>query len=314
VKLLLRSAICLLAFGALYHAAIPYFPFDHQRGRAAGLAMADRNRARARAYLELAQPPKVVLVGTSISNVVGGLPDDWYNLAQAGGTPLTGLHVVARHQPRPEWVFIETNRIQHPPNHELVRELFDPRRRALLEHVPALRAHNRPSHVSLLLAKSLRAHGSSQMSASDREPRHSTVSASASQAILRANLELLAKEVPAAQLDARIDELEQLVETLGHQGVRVAFFEVPEHPDSYATPLRRQLRRNVGAAFPQSHYRWAPTTSAEEFSTSDGVHLDGGSSARFSEWLRTWAVSLPGWQRGDDEPASIAAHRTPAVR
>jgi hypothetical protein len=318
VKLVLRSAICLVVISTLYHAAIPHFPFDDRRGRTVGLAMADRNRARARAYLELAQAPKVVLVGTSISDALGGLPADWYSLAQAGGTPLTGLHIVAAQEPRPEWVFIETNRIQQTPDRELVSELFDPRRKALLEHIPALREHNRPSHVTLLIAKSLRRLGGrAEKSAPDLAQGRGEISARPNRAILRANLELLAKEVPAAQLQARIDELDGLIETLERHGTRVAFFEVPEHPASYATPLRRQLRQSVSDAFQPSNYLFAPTGAAEEFSTRDGVHLDGESGERFSDRLRVWAAHLPGWDReGEDakEPASIAAHPTSVIQ
>ena len=295
MTLLLRSTLCLLAFVALYHAAMPSFPSDHQDGRAAGLALADRNRARAREYLESKGRPVVVLVGSSITGVIRGLPENWHNLTQDGGTPLTGLQIVARHSPKPQWVFIETNRVQYAADAELVRELFDPRRKALLEQFPAFRERNRPSHIAMLLSKAARdrwsrsrgkapSDGAFSLPASAKGPNRD---------VLRANLNLLADEVPAAQLDARIEEFQSLIAALRLAGTRVAFIEVPEHPNAYATPLKRQLVRRMAQAFPASRYPWAPKGEPRHFATTDGIHLDAPSGRRFARKLSEWAIALP---------------------
>lgn len=305
MTLLLRSTVCLLAFCALYHAALPYFPFDYPDGRETGLALADRNRARARGYLESKTPPKVVLVGSSISAGLRGLPSDWYNVAQAGGTPLTGLRLVARHSPKPQWVLIETNRIQYPADGELLRELFDPRRRALHEQFPAFR--NRPSHIAMLLVKAARDRWS-PADGSDRPSSPRGTAGTAKHNVLQANLELLSEEMPAAQLEKRIEELKESIETLRVAGTRVAFVEVPEHPAAYATPLKRQLMRRMEEAFPDSLYPWAPRGDPSQFSTTDGVHLDEESGQRFAEQLRAWTETLPEWERDRNGPQTVASH------
>lgn len=305
MTLLLRSTVCLLAFCALYHAALPYFPFDHPDGRETGLALAERNRARARGYLESKTPPKVVLVGSSISAGLRGLPSDWYNVAQAGGTPLTGLRLVARHSPKPQWVLIETNRIQYPADGELLRELFDPRRRALHERFPAFR--NRPSHIAMLLVKAAR----DRWNPADESGRPSSPKGTAGTAkhnVLQANLELLSEEMPAAQLEKRIEELKESIETLRVAGTRVAFVEVPEHPAAYATPLKRQLMQRMEEAFPDSLYPWAPRGDPSQFSTTDGVHLDEESGQRFARQLRAWTETLPEWEGDRNGPQTVASH------
>jgi len=297
--LALRAGLCALGWTLLYHALLPWLPHEHPHGRAQGVANGDRNRARAERYLARRDPPRVVVVGTSIAARLPDLPDDWHTLAFDGGSPLTGLAILLRRPAarRPEVVVVETNRILGDVDRDLVDELFAPRRRWLAERLPGLRADNRPSQVALATARAVRTALTGGVSEADRV-RVPSARPDLREAMVARNLAALAESVPATWLEPRIDTLRRQVDELRRGGVRVVLAEMPEGRRSERSPLRRQLRARLARVFPPGESDWLPRPapgddSGPGWATTDGVHLAPESAERYARHVREWLQREP---------------------
>ncbi len=225
--------------------------------------------------------PDIVLVGSSIAF---RLKEEYFatpglrNLALAGGSPVTGLEIVANRPRLPKLILVETNVLARPVDAALVERysrgdtapfFFRPVRAAVAAYEQ--RRHAPPTHEQV--APDLR-----RLVA--QPPGNFDNRIYADRALQQFNAE---DPADAAQLNAkRIEELIRIVE---QRGARVFLFELP-----YSEPIERSrfaatTRETVHAAFPDSN-RWLPVeVNRSELRWADGVHLDERSAVIVTQAL-----------------------------
>jgi hypothetical protein len=214
--------------------------------------------------------PNVVLVGSSITF---RLKEEYFttrglrNLALGGGSPVTGLEIVANQPRLPAAILVEANVLARPPDAALVERysrgatellFFRPVRAAVAAYEQRLRPPLTHEQVALDLRRLV------GQPPSDFDNRIY---------VDRAQQQFNAEDPTyVAQLNAkRIEELIRIVE---QRGARVFLFELP-----YAEPIEGSrsaaaTREIIHAAFPEPK-RWLSIEgNRSELRWADGVHLD----------------------------------------
>ena len=214
--------------------------------------------------------PDVVLVGSSITF---RLKEEYFatpmlrNLALAGGSPVTGLEIVANQPQFPKFILVEANVLARPADATLVERysrgdtepvFFRPVRAAVAAYEQWLHAPLTYEQVALDLRRLV-----------GRPPSDFDNRIYADRALQQFNAE---DSTDAARLNVkRIGELIRQVE---QRGARVFLFELPYSESIEGSRFATTTREIVHAAFPDSH-RWLPVeVDRTELRWADGVHLD----------------------------------------
>ena len=214
--------------------------------------------------------PDVVLVGSSITF---RLREEYFttrglrNLALGGGSPVTGLEIVANQPRLPAAILVEANVLARLPDTALVERysrgtteplFFRPVRAAVAAYEQRLRPPLTHEQVALDLRRLV------GQPPSDFDNRIY---------VDRAQQQFNAEDPTyVAQLNAkRIEELIRIVE---QRGSRVFLFELP-----YAEPIEGSrsaaaTREIIHAAFPDSNRWLSIELNRSELRWADGVHLD----------------------------------------
>jgi hypothetical protein len=214
--------------------------------------------------------PDVVLVGSSITF---RLREEYFttrglrNLALGGGSPVTGLEIVANQPRLPAAILVEANVLARRPDAALVERysrgtteplFFRPVRAAVAAYEQRLRPPLTHEQVALDLRRLV------GQPPSDFDNRIY---------VDRAQQQFNAEDPTyVAQLNAkRIEELIRIVE---QRGSRVFLFELP-----YAEPIEGSrsaaaTREIIHAAFPDSNRWLSIELNRSELRWADGVHLD----------------------------------------
>jgi hypothetical protein len=214
--------------------------------------------------------PDVVLVGSSITF---RLKEEYFttrglrNLALGGGSPVTGLEIVANQPRLPAAILVEANVLARRPDAALVERysrgtteplFFRPVRAAVAAYEQRLRPPLTHEQVALDLRRLV------GQPPSDFDNRIY---------VDRAQQQFNAEDPTyVAQLNAkRIEELIRIVE---QRGSRVFLFELP-----YAEPIEGSrsaaaTREIIHAAFPDSNRWLSIELNRSELRWADGVHLD----------------------------------------
>jgi hypothetical protein len=215
--------------------------------------------------------PDVVLVGSSLTF---RLTEDYFattklrNLGLAGGSPVTGLEIVANQPRLPRVVLVETNVLSRGADAALVHRysrrgnaeplFFRPIRTAVAFyenwlHAPLTHAQASAAHVRLL----------------KQPPSNFDNHVYAERAVQQSNT-----EDPTVATQMNVQMIEQLILALEQRGARVLLFELPlsdELEDARSAKITREI---VHARFPDSD-RWLPIDASRgELRWADGVHLD----------------------------------------
>jgi hypothetical protein len=214
--------------------------------------------------------PDIVLVGSSITF---RLKEEYFatpglrNLALAGGSPVTGLEIIANQPQLPKFILVEANVLGRPTDVALVERysrgdtepfLFRPVRAAVA-------AYEQRRHAPLTyeqVAPDLRRLVAQPPSDFDNRIY-------ADRALQQFNAE---DPVNAARLNVtRIQELIRIVE---QRGARVLLFELPYSEPIEGSRFAATTREIVHAAFPDSNRWLSVDVSRSELRWADGVHLD----------------------------------------
>jgi hypothetical protein len=214
--------------------------------------------------------PDIVLLGSSITF---RLKEEYFatrglrNLALAGGSPVTGLEIVANQPRLPQFILVEANVLSRPTDAALVERysrgdteplFFRPVRAAVAAYEQRLHAPLTHELVALDLRRLV------GQPPGDFDNRIY---------VDRAQQQFNAEDpTDAAQVNAkRIAELIRMVE---QRGARVLLFELP-----YAEPIEGSrsaatTREIIHAAFPDSKRWLSIEVNRSELRWADGVHLD----------------------------------------
>ena len=214
--------------------------------------------------------PDVVLVGSSITF---RLKEEYFatrglrNLALAGGSPVTGLEIVANQPQLPALILVEANVLGRPTDAALVERysrgdrepfFFRPVRAAVAAYEQRLHAPLTHEQVALDLRRLV-----------GQPPSDFDSRIYADRALQQFNAE---DPTDAARINAK--RIEVLIRMVEQRGARVFLFELPYSEPIEGSRSAAATREIIHAAFPDSN-RWLPVeVNRSELRWADGVHLD----------------------------------------
>ena len=215
--------------------------------------------------------PDVVLVGSSLTF---RLKEEYFattnlrNLALAGGSPVTGLEIVANQPRLPRIVLVETNVLSRATDEVLVDKyskkrnaeplFFRPMRAVVASyenwlHAPATQAQASSAHARLL----------------KQPPSNFDNHVYVDRAVQQSNT-----EDPTVATQINVQKIERLIFALEQRGARVLLFQLPLSKELEDARFAKITRGIVHAQFPDSG-RWLTIdASHSELRWADGVHLD----------------------------------------
>lgn len=214
--------------------------------------------------------PDIVLVGSSMT---WRLKEEFFatpnlrNLALAGGSPVTGLEVVAAQPRLPKVILVEANVLSRRTDTEIVDRysraeaepwFFRPVRAAVAAYEQRRHAPLTHDQVALKLRQIV------GQPPSDLDNR----------ALVERTRQQSDSEDPTEATRSNSKRIEELIRILEQRGTRVLLFELP-----YAEPIEHAqfaviTRQIVHAAFPDPK-RWLPVEmNLSELRWTDGIHLD----------------------------------------
>jgi hypothetical protein len=234
--------------------------------------------------------PDIVLVGSSLTF---RLKEEYFatprlrNLALAGGSPVTGLEILANQPQLPMFILVEANVLTRSSDTALIERysrgeseswFFRPVRAAVAAYEQRLHAPLTHEQVALNLLRLV------EQPPSDFDGR-----VYADRALLQFNAEAPAD---ATRINAkRIGELIQRVE---QRGARVLLFELPYSEPIEGSQFARITRQIVHAQFPDQE-RWLRIDmNRSELRWADGVHLDERSAVIISRSINETVQKLLG--------------------
>ena len=232
--------------------------------------------------------PDIVLLGSSITF---RLKEEYFatprlrNLALAGGSPVTGLEIVANQLRLPQYILVEANVLARPTDAALVERysrgeaeplFFRPVRAAVAAYEQRLHAPLTHEQVALDLRRLV-----------GQPPGDFDNRIYVDRALQQFNAE---DPADAAQLNAK--RIGELIRVLEQRGARVFLFELP-----YAEPIEGSrsaatTREIIHAAFADSK-RWLPIeVNRSALRWADGVHLDERSAVIVTQAMERALASV----------------------
>jgi hypothetical protein len=233
--------------------------------------------------------PDVVLVGSSLTF---RLKEEYFetprlrNLALAGGSPVTGLEILANQPRLPRIVLVETNVLSRPIDTALVERysrsgnadplIFRPIRTAVAAYENW--HHAPPGHAQGSVALH-------QLLA--QPPSNFDNRIYADRALQQSNA-----EDPTVAVRMNVARIEQLIAAFEKRGTRVLLFELPYSEKIEGSRSVRITHEMVHAGFPDPD-RWLGIDAARaELRWADGAHLDERSAVMVTQSIDRALSSL----------------------
>ncbi|XSC47991.1 hypothetical protein ACF1BQ_023450 [Bradyrhizobium sp. RDT10] len=214
--------------------------------------------------------PDIVLVGSSLTF---RLKEEYFatpklrNLALAGGSPVTGLEIVANQPRLPAIILVEANVLSRTTDTALVERysrgdteplFFRPVRAAVAAYEQRLHAPLTHEQVAVNLRKLI------EQPPSDFDSRVYADRA----------LQQFDAEDPADAVRANAKRIEELIRKVEQRGARVLLFELPYSEPIGSSRAAKITREIIHARFPDPD-RWLRIdANRSELRWADGVHLD----------------------------------------
>ena len=215
--------------------------------------------------------PDIVLSGSSITF---RLKEEYFatrglrNLALAGGSPVTGMEIVANQPQLPQYILVEANVLARLTDIALVERysrggtepfFFRPVRAAVAAYEQLLHAP--------LTHRAGRARPCAGWSAQPPGDFDSRIYADRA-------LQQFNEEDPTDAARRNTKRIEELIRMLEQRGARVLLFELPYSEPIEGSRFAATTREIIHDAFPDSK-RWLPIeVDRSELRWADGVHLD----------------------------------------
>jgi hypothetical protein len=193
------------------------------------------------------------------------------NLALAGGSPLTGLAIIAEQPHLPKLILVEANVLSRPEDQSLVAR-YAKGGKAGLEFLRPIRA--------IVAAGENVAHAppSREQLRSELDRLLAQPPSSFDNSVYLARVLRQQDQDPGAEVRTSVARLQELIATAEQRGARVLLFELPDMPEvdrSRGVSITHDI---VHAAFPDDD-RWLHIGAPrEQLRWADGFHLDERSS------------------------------------
>ena len=214
--------------------------------------------------------PNVVLVGSSITF---RLKEEYFttrglrNLALGGGSPVTGLEIVANQPRLPAAILVEANVLARPPDAALVERysrgatellFFRPVRAAVAAYEQRLRPPLTHEQVALDLRRLV---GQPPVDFDNR-------------IYVDRALQQFDAEDPADAARLNAKRIGELIGQVEQRGARVFLFELPYAEPIEGSRFAATTREIIHAAFPDSKRWLSIEVDRSDLRWADGVHLD----------------------------------------
>ncbi len=236
--------------------------------------------------------PEAVLVGSSLTF---RLKEEYFttprlrNLALAGGSPVTGLEIVANQLRLPKLILVEANVLSRPTDTALVAKYSRPDNTRPLFFRPirtAVAAYENRLHAPLNHA---------QVSGALRQLLHRPPSDFDNRIYVDRALQQWNADDPTAAVQKNVMRIAQLISAIERRGARVLFFELPCSAQLEGSRSAKITRKIVHTAFPNPA-QWLHIDYARgELRWADGVHLDERSAVIVTQAIDKALSSLPGF-------------------
>lgn len=215
--------------------------------------------------------PDIVLVGSSVA---WRLKEEYFspprvrNLALAGGSPVTGLEIVANRPNLPKIALIETNILTREPDSALIERFSGGARTEALLLRPvrtAVAGYETWNHAA---PNPARAHA-------ERDRLFSQPPGTFDNKVyLDRALEQMNEGDPTVPARANVVRIRQLIDDLQRRGARAFLIHIPFAPEIEGSRMVRMTKEIVDEAFPERAL-WLPIDPPRsELRWDDGVHLD----------------------------------------
>lgn len=215
--------------------------------------------------------PDIVLVGSSVTF---RLKEEYFsrprvrNLALSGGSPVTGLEIVAKQHRLPKTILIETNVLSRAVDTELVERFSGGGRAATLFLRPvraAIAAFETWNHAPPNAAQARAAREDLLRQPPSAFDNHVYVERAVKE-------ENAADPTTAARANAGL--IKQLIGDLERRGARTLLIKIPFSPELEQTRSARVTAEIVQSTFPDRNAWLQIDPPPAELRWADGVHLD----------------------------------------
>jgi hypothetical protein len=215
--------------------------------------------------------PDIVLVGSS---VIWRLKEEYFsrpgvrNLALAGGSPLTGLDIVAKRKNPPKLVLIETNVLTRAPDIALIEAFSDGVGTETLFLRPiraATAAYENWNHAGP---------GPAQTRARQDRLLSQRPGTFDNKVYLDRSVEQMNAEDATGPTRKNVALIRPLIDDLQRRGTRVFLIQIPFAPEIEESRFVRATKEVVDQAFPDRGLRLPINPPLNELLWDDGVHLD----------------------------------------
>lgn len=243
------------------------------------------NTILAQRYLYDEVPFEVVIVGSSLSNRFDrdSLPPTFGNLGFGGLSISDGLRIVERRGYAPPVVAVEMNVAFKAPDRNFNTSVLSPAFYWMRKYVSVTRDEYQPIGL-------LKGWASARSEAKKKAFGGGPLAVAEHDAVFDQMLALQKEEhaiaPDTATFPAIIKELKRITDVLEKQGSRIVLFEMPIDPALVGMARGNAIRAAFAQLYPTDRYAYVTSPDPATFNTTDGLHLDEESAARYTAYLR----------------------------
>lgn len=255
------------------------------------------NQIKAQQYLySNTDSIKNIIVGSSLADrlILGYLPNT-YNLSMGGLGIFDGLETIKKKGIYPKTVFIEMNKVDRKPSVDFTTSLNNPVMTFLRKYFISIRDGKQPmGFIAIPYGEKVTAYGVYIVQTTVHTiagkvvtQRKNTVEEIDMVAKILPRLKEEESQVPnASNLEKDILKLKYYVDILERNHVTVVFFEMPIQHELCGLNKPTAIRNQFYKTFSRDAYHYIDMPNCNDYSTTDGLHLDKPSAEKYSFFFR----------------------------
>lgn len=277
MKMIYKSILVFLALVLMYSLfvqALPikkFEPINQNQGNIVSKEEFIFNKSKTSDYL---------IVGSSLAYRMKNnmLPDNYWNLAQGGGTIFKGLDLINQSPNRPKTILIETNIIDR--NAGKSTDAIHPVGTYVKRFVPITQQKHQPITYAINLVYQMVGLGN------NKAPQTPVSTSKAQKVMDELQEENYSKDMHSDSIAMiNMNRLQQLVNDFQEEGTCVIFFEMPISCNLDQLLKSTSTRALMKQYFPEKEFHYLPQLDCQDFNTTDGIHLDGPSAQKMLDYV-----------------------------
>lgn len=243
-----------------------------------GITQYQSNQIRAERYFDGEVPRyDVVMVGSSLTDNIRSdyVGSEVYNLGMSGGSPCTGLRIVAEGKLQPKIVLVEMSpSIGYGADNDLIRSVTSPTLTKIDNVFPMMRIEYQPVSV---IVNCLKKREQSRLGSVQNRDKELSVF----DPVVRARMvdEVVKQGSASLSTADRADlvrgavDVKDNIRALEERGIHVILQVIPGENRVAQTVRERQVMAVLDDEFPAGQYDWLAPPPPREWVTKDGIHL-----------------------------------------